>query len=94
MKYKYIPLYILGCAFTVPGNRIEFRYGSSLEIIEFVRGNWVYRTNSRSIVIDTETMDTILIGWYTQFDNSNNGMCQISIRCIRDGDVSELTYTN
>lgn len=89
-----IPIVILGCAFTIPGDKISFQYGTDIEVLELCEGIWTYTHAGRTIIVDHDEMDTILIGWYTMFDHSSNGMCHITIRVIKDGDVTELSYKN
>lgn len=95
-KYEYIPICLLGATFTIPGDMIRFKCGSEIEELRFINGEWVYHfSKNRKSVVDHSTMDAILIGWYTSFDNSSNGWCTIDVRMIdEEGDSTWVTYKN
>lgn len=95
LEIPFIPVSIMGMTCVIRGNRITFINGSIRERMDFCNGNWVYTNGERiRVIVDTAEMDAILIGWYTQFDHSGTGLCVISIRALRDGDITEITYRN
>lgn len=93
----FIPVHIKGMTCTVRGNKIEFTNGAIREALEFLYGSWVYTSGDGSrirLVVDEDEMDLILIGWYTAFDHSTNGLAEITIRAFRDDDITEIRYKN
>lgn len=95
LNVPFIPVSIMGMTCVIRGNRITFINGSIRERLDYCENHWVYTTGQRiRVIVSTEEMDAILIGWYTQFDHSGTGLCVISIRALRDGDITEITYRN
>lgn len=76
-KGEPIPISILGYTGIVKNvYRITIQDGVIHEELEYRSGHWYY---NKDIPVDHDTMDTILITWYTRFDNGN-GTCEIIIR--------------
>lgn len=92
-----IPISIMGFTTVIRGTRIIFKNGAINERLDYCKNQWVYTSGTGSrirVIVDTAEMDAILVGWFTQFDHSTNGMCLISIRAFRDGDITEIQYRN
>lgn len=88
----FIPLCILGLTSVVQGDRIVFYHGSNKESIEYRDNQLIYKMGNKSMFIDINEMDAILIGWYSQFDKSMNGFCSIVIHNFDDG-IAEIRYS-
>lgn len=79
-KGEPVPISILGYTGIVKHvYRITIQDGAIHEELEYRGGQWFYNAGKRSISVDHDTMDAILITWYTRFDNGN-GTCEIIIR--------------
>ena len=75
-----IPIAILGYTGIVKGvYRITIHDGAIHEELEYRNRQWYYNAGKKDIPVDHDTMDNILITWYTRFDNGN-GTCGIIIR--------------
>lgn len=88
----FIPLCILGMTSVVQGDRIVFYHGSNKESIDYIDNQLIYKLGNKSMFIDVNEMDAILIGWYSQFDKSTHGFCSIVIHNFDDG-IAEIRYS-
>lgn len=95
MKASFIPMHLLGSTFTLRGDFIEFNRAGNRETIFLCDTGWVFATGKKRVHISNEDMDTILVGWFTQFDHSTNGYCKISVRMVdANGNPTWVTYRN
>ena len=90
-NYEYIPVCLLGYSFTLPGNCIVFKRCGVVERLELFDSGWVYSAGRVREAVDMSTMDAILLGWYTQYDQAH-GCVVIQLHTFRDGTWSWVQY--